>query len=166
MDNLTLIATTTMGLEAVAARELEDLGYQPRIVQTGRVAFVGDGLAVCRANLWLRCADRVLIQVGQFEARDFGELFDRTHALDWQEWIGPAAAFPVLGRSVASQLSSVPACQRIVKKALVEKLRAAHHVEADRRFVGKPNAPREGPSWPRRASARRHREVSAFLREG
>jgi len=129
MDQLTLIATTTMGLEAVAARELEDLGYQPRIVQTGRVAFIGDGLAVCRANLWLRCADRVLIQVGQFEARDFGELFDRTYALAWQEWIGPAAAFPVLGRSVASRLSSVPACQRIVKKALVEKLRAAHHVE-------------------------------------
>jgi putative N6-adenine-specific DNA methylase len=118
-----------MGLEAVAARELEDLGYSPRIVQTGRVAFAGDGLAVCRANLWLRCADRVLIQVGQFEARDFGELFDRTYALDWHDWIGPRAAFPVLGRSVASQLSSVPACQRIVKKALVEKLRAAHRVD-------------------------------------
>ena len=119
-----------MGLEAVVARELEGLGYEPRIVQTGRVAFVGDGLAICRANLWLRCADRVLIQVGQFEARDFGELFDRTHALPWQDWIGPAAAFPVQGRSVGSQLSSVPACQRIVKKALVEKLRAAHKVEA------------------------------------
>ncbi len=129
MDNLTLIATTTMGLEAVVARELEGLGYSPRIGQTGRVAFVGDAAAVCRANLWLRCADRVLIQVGQFEARDFGELFDRTHALPWQDWIGPHAAFPVLGRSVASQLSSVPACQRIVKKALVEKLRAAHQVE-------------------------------------
>jgi len=119
-----------MGLEAVVARELADLGYEPRIVQTGRVAFVGDGLAICRANLWLRCADRVLIQVGRFEARNFGELFDRTYALDWQGWIGPAAAFPVLGRSVASGLSSVPACQRIVKKALVEKLRAAHKVEA------------------------------------
>ena len=118
-----------MGLEAVVARELADLGYEPRIVQTGRVAFVGDGLAICRANLWLRCADRVLIQVGKFEARDFGELFDRTHALDWQEWIGPDGAFPVQGRSVASQLSSVPACQRIVKKALVEKLRAAHGVQ-------------------------------------
>jgi 23S rRNA (guanine2445-N2)-methyltransferase / 23S rRNA (guanine2069-N7)-methyltransferase len=129
MEQLNLIATTTMGLEAVVARELEGLGYGPRIVQTGRVAFAGDGLAVCRANLWLRCSDRVLIQVGQFEARDFGELFDRTCALDWQRWIGPDAAFPVLGRSVASQLSSVPACQRIVKKALVEKLRAAHHVE-------------------------------------
>jgi len=126
MNHLTLIATTTMGLEAVVAREIEGLGYSPRIVQTGRVAFAGDGLAVCRANLWLRCSDRVLIQVGQFEARDFGELFDRTYALDWQQWIGPEAAFPVLGRSVASRLSSVPACQRIVKKALVEKLRAAH----------------------------------------
>ena len=118
-----------MGLEAVVARELEGLGYSPRIVQTGRVAFAGDCLAVCRANIWLRCADRVLIQVGQFEAGDFGELFDHTYALPWQDWIGPEAAFPVLGRSVASQLSSVPACQRIVKKALVEKLRAAHHVE-------------------------------------
>lgn len=129
MDQLNLIATTTMGLEAVVARELEDLGYEPRIVQTGRVAFVGDAAAICRANLWLRCADRVLIQVGQFEARDFGELFDRTHSLDWQEWIGPDMAFPVQGRSVASQLSSVPACQRIVKKALVEKLRTAHGTE-------------------------------------
>ena len=129
MDELELIAVTTVGLESVVRRELEALGYAARIEQVGRVVFGGDESALCRANLWLRSADRVLLRVGAFEARDFGELFDRTYALPWEQWIGPMAAFPVRGRSVKSQLSSVPACQRIVKKAVVEKLRAAHRVE-------------------------------------
>jgi len=129
MAELELIAATTAGLEAVVRREIEALGYAARVEQTGRVAFAGDAAAICRANLWLRAADRVLLRVGAFDAADFGELFDRTHALPWQRWIGPDAAFPVRGRSVRSQLSSVPACQRIVKKAVVEKLRAAHRAE-------------------------------------
>lgn len=126
---LNLIATATFGLEAVVARELEHLGYQPKIVQPGRVLFTGDASAVCRANLWLRAADRVLVRMDTFEARDFGQLFDRTHALPWEEWIPADGEFPVNGRSIKSQLSSVPACQKIVKKAIVERLKAAYGVE-------------------------------------
>ena len=82
-ERLDLIATSTFGLEAVVSRELTALGYEPRIVQAGRIHFQADPLAVCRANLWLRAADRVLLCMDTFEARDFGELFDRTRALPW-----------------------------------------------------------------------------------
>jgi 23S rRNA (guanine2445-N2)-methyltransferase / 23S rRNA (guanine2069-N7)-methyltransferase len=126
---LDLIATSTFGLEAVVARELEALGYAAKIIQAGRVLFSGDEADICRANLWLRAADRVLLRLGSFEARDFGELFDRTFALPWEAWIAADAAFPVSGRSIKSQLSSVPACQKIVKKAVVEKLKAVYGVD-------------------------------------
>ena len=126
---LELIATATFGLEAVVARELKSLGYDPKIIQAGRILFEGDESAVCRANLWLRAADRVLVRMDTFEARDFGELFDRTYALPWEKWIPADATFPVTGRSIKSQLSSVPACQKIVKKAIVEKLKAAYGID-------------------------------------
>ena len=133
-----LLATSTMGLEAVVSRELDALGYENRVTGTGRVLFEGDATAICRANLWLRTAGRVLVRVGCFSATDFGELFDSTFALPWQEWIPADAAFPVDGRAHKSQLSSVPACQKIVKKALVEKLRAAHGVD---------HLPETGPTY-------------------
>jgi len=123
---MNLIATSAFGLEAVVARELEALGYSAKIASVGRVAFEGDQAAIFRANTWLRCADRVLIEVGSFEAGDFGVLFDRTNELPWEQWIAADAEFPVNGRSVKSQLSSVPACQKICKKAIVEKLRKAY----------------------------------------
>jgi 23S rRNA (guanine2445-N2)-methyltransferase / 23S rRNA (guanine2069-N7)-methyltransferase len=129
--SLDLLATTTFGLEAVAARELHDLGYaDAKPVSTGRVLFRGGPHAVARANIHLRTADRVLVRVGDFPAPDFGELFDRTNALEWERWIPRDFAFPVDGRSVRSKLSSVPACQRLVKKAIVERLRKAHGVES------------------------------------
>ncbi len=124
-----LIAATAFGLEAVVVRELENLGYAPTVISTGRVLFRGDLSAICRANMWLRAADRVLIRLGTFPATDFGQLFDGVRALPWEEWISKDAAFPVNGRSVKSQLSSVPACQKITKKAIVERLRSAHGVE-------------------------------------
>ncbi|MBP1989291.1 THUMP domain-containing class I SAM-dependent RNA methyltransferase [Paenibacillus eucommiae] len=123
MSQFDLIATTPMGLEAVAAREIRDLGYTDVTVENGRVIFKGDELAICRANLWLRTADRILIKMGQFEARTFDELFEGTKALAWPDWIPNDAEFPVQGRSYKSQLSSVPACQGIVKKAVVEKMK-------------------------------------------
>ena len=126
---LDLIATSTFGLEAVVARELQWLGYEAKIIQPGRVLFAGDESDICRTNLWLRTADRVLVRLDTFEARDFGQLFDRTRALPWEDWIAVEAEFPVSGRSVKSQLSSVPACQKIVKKAVVERLKAAYGVE-------------------------------------
>ena len=129
MNDLNLIATSTAGLEACVKRELQDLGFaDARVCSPGWLGFGADAAGLARANVWLRTANRVLLLVGSFEARDFGELFDRTYALPWERWIPADGAFPVSGRSHKSQLSSVPACQKIVKKAIVEKLRAAHKV--------------------------------------
>lgn len=125
---LDLVATSTFGLEAVVVRELERLGYTARSTQTGRIEFTGDESAVARCNLRLRCADRVLIRAGSFEAADFDALFDGVGAAPWEDWIGPQDAFPVSGRSVKSTLSSVPAVQRTVKKAIVERLMQRHGV--------------------------------------
>jgi putative N6-adenine-specific DNA methylase len=124
---LSHLATTPFGLEAVVARELKDLGHADQRVEDGRVRFEGDAAAVCRANIRLRAASRVLLLIGEFDARDFGELFDRTRDLPWEEWVPADAAFPVRGRSVRSQLHSVPDCQAIVKKAVVERLKSVYH---------------------------------------
>jgi len=120
--SLNLFATCTFGLESLVAAELRALGHEELQVERGRVRFVGDGRAICRANLWLRCADRVLLVLGQFPARTFDELYDATTALPWADWLPEDAQFPVDGRSVQSQLSSVPACQKIAKKAVVDAL--------------------------------------------
>ena len=126
---LDLIATSAFGLEAVVARELHSLGYEAKIIQAGRILFRGSEADICRTNLWLRAADRVLVRLGSFPAEDFGQLFDGTRALPWGDWLPADAEFPVSGRSLKSQLSSVPACQKIVKKAVVERLKAAYGVE-------------------------------------
>ena len=126
---LTLIATTAFGLEAVVKRELAALGYEGQVIGPGWIRFKGDQLAICRANLWLRCADRVLVEMARFEAADFDTLFETTRAVAWHEWIGQDGAFPVVGRSLNSQLSSVPACQRTVKKAVVESLQRSHRCQ-------------------------------------
>ncbi len=122
MQKVSLIATATFGLESVVAREVKDLGYEVDSVQDGRVYFQAGVDAICRCNLWLRSADRLLLNIGSFDAFDFGELFDNTYDLPWQDWLPVDARFPVNGRSIRSQLSSVPACQRIVKKAIVQKI--------------------------------------------
>lgn len=124
-----LIATAPMGLEAVVARELKDLGYNDTVVENGRVNFTGDYIDICKCNLWLRTSDRILIKMGEFNAVTFDELFEGTKALPWQDWIPSHGEFPVEGRSHKSQLSSVPACQGIVKKAIVEKLKESYHTE-------------------------------------
>ena len=133
-----LIATATFGLESVVSRELATLGYEARVVRPGWLSFTGDALAIARTNLWLRASDRVLLEMGSFEARDFGALFDETSAIAWERYLPPNASFPVRGRSVRSQLSSVPACQKIVKKAVVERLRKAHRVRT---------LPEDGPTF-------------------
>ncbi|WP_028547901.1 THUMP domain-containing class I SAM-dependent RNA methyltransferase [Paenibacillus sp. UNC451MF] len=129
MSEIHLIATAPMGLEAVVAREVRDLGYDQVTVENGRVTFVGDELAIARCNLWLRTADRVLVKMGQFKALTFDELFEGTKALPWPDWIPENAEFPVEGRSHKSQLSSVPACQGIVKKAIVESMKQSYQTE-------------------------------------
>jgi putative N6-adenine-specific DNA methylase len=126
---LRLIATAAFGLEAVVERELSDLGYQDTLIENGRVFFTGDEQALCRANLWLRAADRVLLQVGSFPARTFDELFQGCRQLPWSDLLPADAGMPVRGRSVKSQLHSVPDCQAIVKKAIVESMKQRYMVE-------------------------------------
>ena len=108
------------------ARELKSLGYESRTYQPGRLLINADASAICRLNIELRSAERVLLCMGQFQADDFGKLFDQTKSLPWERWIPRDAAFPVRGRSIKSQLSSVPACQRMVKKAVVDRLMEAY----------------------------------------
>lgn len=123
MSKMQLIATSTFGIESVVARELKWLGFTDQMVENGRVTFAGDESAICRSNIWLRTAERILIKIGEFKALTFDELFEGTKALPWDEWLPSDAEFPVEGRSVDSKLSSVPDCQAIVKKAIVEKLK-------------------------------------------
>ncbi|MGG3890129.1 THUMP domain-containing class I SAM-dependent RNA methyltransferase [Metabacillus fastidiosus] len=122
MGKLTLIATSAMGLEAVVGKEVRDLGYDCT-VENGKVIFEADELAICRSNLWLRTADRIKIKVGEFKARTFDELFEATKSLNWGDYLPENAEFPVIGKSVKSTLASVPDCQSIVKKAIVENLK-------------------------------------------
>lgn len=128
MSSIEMIATAAFGLETLVARELSMLGYNEQKVETGRVLFKGDESAVCRTNLWLRCAERVLINMGQFQALSFEELFQKTKALPWGDWIPKNANFPVEGKSIKSKLFSVPDCQAIVKKAIVEKMKEKYKV--------------------------------------
>ncbi|MBI1247313.1 bifunctional 23S rRNA (guanine(2069)-N(7))-methyltransferase RlmK/23S rRNA (guanine(2445)-N(2))-methyltransferase RlmL [bacterium] len=123
---LNLIATTAFGIEAVTAKELEHLGYQPRIDGSGRVRFTGDWTDAMRANLHLRTADRVLIEVAQIPAGDFDALFEGVQLIDWEKWIDAKGAFPVKARSYQSQLTSLPAIQRATKRAIVERLQSAY----------------------------------------
>lgn len=123
MPQFDLIATTTFGLEAVVAREVQQLGYTVLRTVDGRVYFQGDERDIARCNLWLRSADRLLIRVGEFPAPDFDALFDRTMDLPWADLLPIDAKFPVAGRSVMSRLHAVPAVQGCVKKAIVESLK-------------------------------------------
>ncbi|MCY0876543.1 MAG: class I SAM-dependent RNA methyltransferase [Firmicutes bacterium] len=123
------MATSPLGLEAVVAREIKDLGYETQSVENGRIFFQADALGIARCNLWLRAADRVFLVMGQFEARTFDELFEGVKALPWSDLLPRDCRFPVEGRSVKSQLASVPACQGIVKKAIVASLQQTYDQE-------------------------------------
>lgn len=129
MSEIHLIATAAFGLEAVVGRELKKLGYHDQHIENGKVTFTGDENAVCKTNMWLRTADRVLVKIGEFKALSFEELFEGTKALPWHDWIPENAEFPVEGKSIDSKLSSVPDCQAIVKKAVVEKMKQKYKRE-------------------------------------
>lgn len=128
MNDLTFAAPCHFGLESVLAGELRRLDAENVSAADGRVTFSGDFSMLARANLCLRTAERVLILLGEFEARSFAELFDRTRELPFEEFIGRQDAFPVKGHSNKSQLHSVPDCQSIIKKAAVERLREKYGV--------------------------------------
>ncbi|WP_425352520.1 THUMP domain-containing class I SAM-dependent RNA methyltransferase [Alteribacter populi] len=123
---VTLIATAAMGLEAIVAQEVKELGYDDVTVENGKVTFTTDPTGIARTNLWLRTADRIKIKVGEFKATSFEELFEQTKALPWTDYLPENAEFPVIGRSVKSQLFSISDCQAIVKKAVVEKMKASY----------------------------------------
>lgn len=129
MEKFEIIIPCIFGLEALVARELKWLGYETSRVEDGRVTFIGDFEAVCRANLWLRCGERVLIKIGEFTAVTFEELFEQTKALDWPGWLGKSAAFPVKGFCLKSTLASMRDCQAIIKKAIVSSLSAKYGIE-------------------------------------
>jgi putative N6-adenine-specific DNA methylase len=127
--SIALAATAAFGLESLVELEVRELGFTDAYIDNGRVLFRADERGLARANLWLRCADRVLVQVGTYPASTFDELFEGCRALPWADWIPENGRFPVSGRSVKSKLHSVPDCQAIVKKAVVESLKAKHHLE-------------------------------------
>lgn len=128
MSKLELIATSAFGIESVVARELSNLGYTETKVENGKVTFAANELGICRTNLWLRSAERVLLKMGEFKATTFEELFQQTKALPWEEWLPIDAEFPVEGKSIKSKLFSISDCQAIVKKAIVERLKEVYGV--------------------------------------
>ncbi|MGL9728276.1 THUMP domain-containing class I SAM-dependent RNA methyltransferase [Enterococcus sp. DIV0756] len=121
-----LIATAAAGIEALVGKELRDLGIDCQ-VENGRARFKGDLETIATANLWLRTADRVKIIVDEFDAYTFDELFEKVKAIPWEDYLPMDAEFPVAGRSIKSKLYSVPDCQSITKKAIVERLREVYH---------------------------------------
>jgi putative N6-adenine-specific DNA methylase len=129
MSKIELIATSTFGLESVVKEEVLKLGYDDIAVENGKITYRADMSAIPRSNLWLRAADRVKWKIGEFKAHSFEELFEQTKALPWGDILPKEAHFPVLGRSVKSQLFSISDCQAIVKKAIVESLKSKYSVE-------------------------------------
>lgn len=125
MTEFKLVATSAMGLESIVADEVKALGFKTTS-ENGKIYFQGDELAIAKTNLWLRVADRVRIVAGEFEATTFDDLFEQTKAIPWERFLPVDAAFPVAGKSVKSTLYSVPDCQAIVKKAIVERLKIAY----------------------------------------
>lgn len=140
MNRIELIAPCHFGLEAVLKREILDLGYEISSVEDGRVTFQGDAEAVCRANIFLRTAERVLLKVGSFQAVSFEELFEKTKALPWEAYIPKAGKFWVTkASSVKSRLFSPSDIQSVMKKAMVRRLQEHYHMEW---------FPEDGPEYP------------------
>lgn len=129
MKKYELIAPCHFGLEAVLKREIIDLGYDVSCVEDGRVTFIGDDEAICRANIFLRSAERILIKTGSFHAETYEELFQGTRQLEWEEFIPVTGKFWVAkAASVKSKLFSPSDIQSVMKKAMVERMKDVYHV--------------------------------------
>jgi len=129
MEKFDLIATCMFGLEKLLGEEIDALGLERVMTMDGRVRFKGTALDICRANINLRTAERVYVLVGEpYEAKTFDDLFEGCKAFDWAKFIPKDAAFPVSGHSVKSQLTSVPDCQKILKKSIAVKLGAEYGI--------------------------------------
>lgn len=123
-----LIATSSFGLEAIVKRELNDLGLEVTKTDNGHIYFNGDAIDIARANINLRCADRVLINLKSFKAESFEELFDGIYELPWNDILDEDSNFIVEGRSHKSKLFSISDCQRITEKAIIKKLQMKHNI--------------------------------------
>jgi putative N6-adenine-specific DNA methylase len=121
-----IAAPCLFGLESILGHEVKKIGGQNLEITDGRVVFTGDANTLARANLWLRCAERVCIVLGSYPARSFQELFDGMAALPLEEFVGRQDAFPVTGWSLKSGLHSIPDCQSILKRAAVKRLEKAY----------------------------------------
>lgn len=130
MEKLELIAPCHFGLESVLKREIQDLGYEISSVEDGRVSFWGDAQAICDANVFLRTAERILLKVGSFKAETFDELFEKTKALPWENYIPKNGKFWIAkAASVKSKLFSPSDIQSIMKKAMVERLKLKYKIQ-------------------------------------
>lgn len=123
-----MLATCLLGVEGLVADELKQMDAQNVTAENGRVFFEGDETILARANIWSRYSERILIVVDTFMATSFEELFVATKALPWSEFIGSNDEFPVKGFSINSALHSVPDCQKIIKKAVVESLKEDYNI--------------------------------------
>lgn len=122
------VAPCYFGLESAAAFDFKRIGAQDVKVTDGRISFRGDATVMADANLWSRCAERVMILLASFDASTFDELFEGVGNIPWEDYIPRDGKFPVKGSSLSSTLSSVPACQSIVKKSVVERLKKGHGI--------------------------------------
>ena len=128
MGKINLVAPCLFGVESIAADEFRRMGFEDIVTENGRVLLSGGSNMLARANICSRFAERILINVGTFTATTFTELFDGVKALDWEQYIGKDDAFPVNGWSINSKLFSIPDCQSIIKKAVVERLKLKYHI--------------------------------------
>lgn len=130
METIQLVAPCHFGMEAVLKREIYDLGYDITKVEDGRVTFEGDLEAICRSNIFLRTAERVMVQIGRFHATTFDELYENMKALSWEDWIPQDGKFWVKkASSVKSKLFSASDIQSICKKAMVDRLKMTYHTD-------------------------------------
>lgn len=124
----TLVATTLFGLERSLGEEIDALGYEREETMDGRVTFTGDENAIARSNIFLSQCERVYILAGKFPCDSFASLFDGTYAIPWEEYIDKNDEFPVTGHAIKSTLFSVPDCQKIIKKAIVNRLSSKYGI--------------------------------------
>lgn len=129
MDNMfEFVATCLFGLEKLLGEQIDELGYKRIETIDGRVTFKGDFTVFSRCNINFRYAERLYLKLGSFTSTTFTELFDSVKLLPWEDWIGKADEFPVKGHSIKSKLFSVPDCQKIIKKAVVERLKDKYNI--------------------------------------
>ena len=130
MRRMELIAPCHFGLEAVLKKEVVDLGYEVTEVENGRVTFIGDAEAICRANIFLRTAERVLLKVGSFKAVTFDELFEAIRAIPWEKYLPKdGKCWVKKASSISSKLFSTSDIQRIMKKAIARHMQEYYDLD-------------------------------------